>query len=149
MRVNTRDIMVYKNCPSCFEVKVILGPGLSQGWTCLRAGLVSRQDLSLGRTCPSILGPDLSRSWTCLRAGLVSGPDLSQGRTCLGAKSFRAGSVSRPEVSKSVSGPEMSQSLGPEVSCGRTWFAAGSVLELIFHGLLYCNNIGIEHPILI
>ena len=92
-----------------------MGPGLSQGWTCLRAGLVSRQDLSLGRTCPSTLGPDLSRSWTCLRAGLVSGPDLSwgqklQGRKCFTARSvqkclgagnvpkFRAGSVSRSDL---------------------------------------------------
>jgi hypothetical protein len=33
----------------------------------------------------------------------------------------RAGSVSRPEVFKS---------LGPEVSHGRTWFAVGSVLVL-------------------
>jgi hypothetical protein len=30
----------------------------------------------------------------------------------------------------SVSGPEVSKSLGPEVSRGQTWFAAGSVLEL-------------------
>jgi hypothetical protein len=70
MRVNTRDIMVYKNCPSCFEVKVILGPGLSQGWTCLRAGLVQ-----------ALWGQ------TCLRAGLVSGPDLS--------KHFGAGGVQK------------------------------------------------------
>jgi hypothetical protein len=95
MRVNT----VYKGCPPCFEVKVILWPGLSQGWTCLRAGLVQ-----------ALWGQ------TCLRAGLVSGLDLSQGRTCPNtfgqevSKSFRAGSVSRPEVSKS---------LGPEVSRGR------------------------------
>jgi hypothetical protein len=68
---------------------------LSQGWTCLRAGLVQ-----------ALWGQ------TCLRAGLVSGPDLSkhfgtggvqklQGWKCLAAGSvpkFRAGSVSRPDL---------------------------------------------------
>ena len=81
------------------------------GQTCLRAGLV--------------LGPDLSWGRTCLVAGLVSGPDLSQGCPKMSvpvvSKSFRAGCVSRREVSKH---------LGPEVSRSRTWFAAGSVLEL-------------------
>ena len=66
-------------------------------------------------------------------SGLVSGPDMSRSQTCpstlrldFGAKvfkSFRAGNVSQPEMSKC---------LGPEVSRGRTWFASGSVLELPF-----------------
>ena len=96
---NTHNFTVVKGCSVCFEAKVILGPDLSQGWTYLRAGLVSGQDLSKH-----------------FRAGLVSGLDLSRGQTCpktLGqevSKSFRAGSVSRPEVSKS---------LGSEVSYGR------------------------------
>jgi hypothetical protein len=79
MRVDTRDITVVKGSPVCFEAKVILGPGLSQGWTCLRAGLVQ-----------ALWGQ------TCLRAGLVWGLDLSkhfggggvqklQGRKCLTA----------------------------------------------------------------
>ena len=119
--ISTCDFKVVKGCGACFEAKVILGPDLSQGWTCLRAGLVQ-----------ALWGQ------TCLRAGLVWGPDLSkhfggggvqklQGRKCLAVGSvqkFRAGSVSRPE---------MSQSLGPEVSRGRTWFAAGRVLELYVH----------------
>jgi hypothetical protein len=81
-----------QTCPSTF------GPDLSQGWTCLGAGLV--------------LGPDLSQGWTCLGAGLVSGPDLSknfgagvvqklQGLKCLAAgivQKFRARSVSRPDL---------------------------------------------------
>jgi hypothetical protein len=67
----------------------------------------------------------MSQGRRCLRAGLVSSfaaRDV-QGWKCLAAGSvpnLRAGSVSRPEVS---------QSLGPVVSRGRTWFAAGSVLE--------------------
>ena len=59
---------------------------MSQGRTCLEAGLVlrlrgrtcpstSRLDLSRGRTCPSTLGLDLSRGRTCPR---TSRPDLSQ-----------------------------------------------------------------------
>ena len=71
--------------------------------TCLRAGLVSEPDLSLGRTC--------------LRAGLVSGPDLFsaglvsssrardvQGWLCLAAGSvqiFRAGNVLPPVLARS------------------------------------------------
>jgi hypothetical protein len=58
-----------------------------------------------------------------MAAGLVSGPDMSQARTCLKVRGqmFRAESVSRPEESKS---------LGLEVSRGRNWLEAGSVLEL-------------------
>ena len=44
--ISTCDFKVVKGCGACFEAKVILGPDLSQGWTCLRAGLVSGQDLS-------------------------------------------------------------------------------------------------------
>ena len=62
---------------------LVLGLEMSQGRKCFRAALVL----------------------SCLRVGLVSGPDLSQCRKCL-----RVGSVSRPEVSKS---------LWPEVSRGR------------------------------
>ena len=96
----------------------ISGPDLSQGRKCLRAGLV------LWFAAGHVLGSDLSKHF---EAGLVSGLDLSCGRTCPKtsglevSKSFRARSVSRKEVSKS---------LGPEVSRSRTWFAAGSVLEL-------------------
>ena len=63
-----------------------------------------------GRLVQALLGQ------TCLGAGLVSGPELSRGRTCpktLGpevSKSFRAGSVLRLEVSKSL-GPEVSWSM--------------------------------------
>ena len=81
-----------------------------------RAGLVSRLDLSQGRTCS---GLDMSQGQTCpSNLGL----DLSQGRTCpktLGlevSKSSRAGSVSRLKMSKS---------LGQDVSLGGTWFLAG------------------------
>ena len=44
----------------------------------------------------------------------------------------RAGSASRPEVSKS---------LEPEVSRGRTWFAAGCVLELSWSIRAYLDTI--------
>ena len=74
--------------------------------------------MSQGRICP-----DFSQGQTCLRAGNVSGPGLSQGSW---QDMSRAGSVLRPEESKS---------LGAEVSCSRTWFAAGSVLELNFQSL--------------
>ena len=66
-------------------------------------------------------------------SGLVSGPNVSRSQICPGtlrlyfgakvSKSFRAGNVSQPEMSKC---------LGPEVSRGLTWFASGSVLELPF-----------------
>ena len=58
--------------------------------------------------------------WTCLGARLVSGPNLSRGWTCPKklepevSKSFKASSVSRPEVSNSL-GPEVSRGQ-PEVS---------------------------------
>jgi hypothetical protein len=124
----------------CLGAGYVSGPDMSQGWTCLRClklllykktekeqkflGARLVQAL-LGQTCLRaglVLGPDLSWGWTCLRSGLVSGLDLSRGQTCPKtsgpdlSKSFRAGSVS---------GPELSKSLGPEVSRGRTWFAAG------------------------
>ena len=67
--------------------------------------------MSWGQTCPSTLGLDLSRGRTNPK---TSGPEVS--------KSSRVGSISRPEMSKS---------LGPEMSRGRTWFAAGCVLELL------------------
>ena len=100
---------------------LVLGPDMSHGQKCLRAGNVSAPDLSW-----LSLRPDLSQGQRCLRAGLVSrfaAWDV-KGRKCLAAGSvpnFRAGSVSQPEVS---------QSLEPEVSRGRTWFAAVSVLEI-------------------
>ena len=46
------------------------------------------------------------------------GPDLSSGLTC-------------PKTLE----PEVSKASGPEVSRGRTWFAAGSVLELHINDL--------------
>jgi hypothetical protein len=123
----------------CLGAGNVSGPDLSQGWTCLRClklllfkkaekeqkylGARLVQAL-LGQTCLRaglVLGLDLFWGRTCLRAGLVSGPDLSWGQTCpktLGpdlSKSFRAGSVSRPELFKS---------LGPEVSRGRTSLGA-------------------------
>jgi hypothetical protein len=93
-------------------------PDLSLGQTCLRAGNVSGPDLSW-----VVLVPDLSQGRRCLRAGLVSkfAAGNVQGWKCLAAGSvpnFRAGSVSRPEVS---------QSLGPEVSRG-TWFCGQECL---------------------
>ena len=88
-------------------LKQKLGPNMSQGWKCIWTGLVLTRNVS---------GPEMSQGRKCLRAGLVSrfaARDV-QGRKCLAAGSvqkFRAGSVLRPEVS---------QSLGPEVSRGRT-----------------------------
>jgi hypothetical protein len=79
-------------------LKQKLGPNMSQGWKCIWTGLVLTRNVS---------GPEMSQGRKCLRAGLVSGPDLSQGSR---PEMSRAGSVSRPEVSKI---------LGPEVSCGR------------------------------
>ena len=102
----------------------VSGPDMSQGWTCLRCLKLLLKKL---RRSKNISGPDLSKHFW---ARLVSGLDLSRGQTCPKtsgpdlSKSFRAGSVSLPELSKS---------LGPEVSRGRTWFAAGSVLELQIH----------------
>ena len=90
----------------------VLGPDLSQGRTCLRAGLV----LTFLRA---------RLVFTCLRAGLVSGPDLSRAP---GPEMSRAGSVSRPLVSKC---------LGPEMSRGLSLFAAGIVLELKFLQLIF------------
>ena len=119
-------------------------PEMSRGWTCLRAGLVSvawncgfikklrrrgweGAKISQGQTCPSTFGPDLSQGWTCLGAELVLEPNLSQDRTC-----FRARLIKKLRGRKcpKASGPEVSESLGLEVSHGRTWFAAVSVLEL-------------------
>ena len=69
---------------------------------------------------------------------------MSRGRKCLGAghvlTCLKAGHVSGsdlsqglgPEMSRagSVSRPEVSKKLGLEMSHGWTWFVAGSVLEL-------------------
>jgi hypothetical protein len=122
----------------CLGAGNVSGTDMSQGWTCLRClkfllyKKAEKDQKYLGaRLVQALLGQ------TCLRAGLVSGPDLSRGRTCPKtsgpdlSKSFRAGSVSRPELSKS---------LGPEVSRGRTWFAAGLVLELICIDLRLFSN---------
>jgi hypothetical protein len=95
--ISTCDFKVVKGCAACFEAKVILGPDLSQGWTCLRAGLVSGQDLSKHFGAGLVSGLDLSRGWSCPK---TLGQEVS--------KSFKAGSVSQPEVSKS-SGPEVSR----------------------------------------
>jgi hypothetical protein len=107
-----------------------LAPNMSKGWTCLRTGLVLTC-LGAGH----VSGPEMSQGRRCLRASFVSrfvAGDV-QGRKCLATGSvpnFRAGSVSRPEVS---------QSLGPEVPRGRTWFTAGSVLELDFQSDASCE----------
>jgi hypothetical protein len=95
--VSTCNFMVVKGCAACLEAKIILGPDLSQG-----------------RTCPSTLRQDLSRGPALSKNFGAGGFQKLQGRKCLAAGSvqrFRAGSVLWPE---------MSQSLGPEVSRGRT-----------------------------
>ena len=109
----------YKLCASflkyqerkCLGAGNVLGPDMSQGWTCLRClklllyknaekeqkylGARLVQAL-LGRTC---LRPGLVSGRTCLGAGHVSGPDLSknlgagivrklQGRKCLASGSI-------------------------------------------------------------
>jgi hypothetical protein len=66
----------------------------------------------------------MSQGRKCVRAGLVL---IFPAGDVQGQKCFAARSVLQPEVSKS---------LGLEVSRGRTWFAAGSVLELIGKPLL-------------
>jgi hypothetical protein len=117
-RINTRNFTVVKGCSACFEAKVILGPDLSQGWTCLRAGLVSGQNLSKHFRARLVSGLDLSKNFG------AGGVQKLQGRKCLAAGSvqkFRAGSVSRPEMSQSL-GPEVSRdrTLGPDLSQGWT-----------------------------
>ena len=90
--VSGPDMSWGRTCPST------LGPELSQGWTCLGAGLALGLDLSHGRTCFGaglVLGPDLSKNFglgvsKSFRAGIVSRPDLVHGRKCLGAEFFNA-----------------------------------------------------------
>ena len=110
----------------CLSTGNVLELDMSQGWTCLRCFkllLHKKSEKERLRRCKIILGQVF---WTIL----VLGPDLSQGWTCPKtsgldlSKSFRDGSVSQPEVFKS---------LGPEVSCGRTSLAARLVLELYEH----------------
>jgi hypothetical protein len=67
-RVSTCDFMVVKGCAACLEAKVILGPDLSQGRTCLSAGLVSGAGLVQklwGRRCPKASGQEVSHGRKC------------------------------------------------------------------------------------
>ena len=109
---------IVKGCAACFEASAILVLDLSQGWTCLKAGLV--QALWAGL----VSGLELSHGWTCRK---TSGPEVS--------KSSRVGSVSLPEMSKSLE-PEMCLAAGlgsrPEVS----WSCFGLSLVKIGAGTL-------------
>ena len=84
-----------------------------RGQTCLEAGHVQNTS-----------GPDLSRGQTCpkhFRAGLVSRPDMSKtlrGRTC--PKHFGAGLVSRPDMSKNFEAGLVPNTLRPDLSRGWT-----------------------------
>ena len=60
-------------------VQLVLKLALFWYWTCLKAELVSRLDLS------KHFGLDLSQGWNCLTAGLVQ---KLQGQKCLAAGSF-------------------------------------------------------------
>ena len=86
--ISTCDFKVVKGCEACFEAKVILGPDLSQGWTCLRAGLVSGQNLSKHFRARLVSGLDLSKNFG------AGGVQKLQGRKCLAT-----GLSSRPEES--------------------------------------------------
>ena len=81
---------------------LVLGPDLSQGRRCLRAGLVSR-----------FRAGDVN-GWKCLAAGSV--------------QKFRAGSVSRPEMSQSL-GPRVSW---PDLVCGRKSLGAISFALFLY-----------------
>jgi hypothetical protein len=120
----------------CIALGKNQGPEMSQGRTCLRAGLVSGAwnycfiiklrrtgwegaKISRGQSCQSTFGPDLSQGWTCLGAGLVLRPELSWGGNCLGADLSQGRTCLRAGLDQKLRGRKCPKASGPEVSRGR------------------------------